>query len=233
VREQAVLLTKGAHTPFCTPEHLSSQLETSLDRLGTDYTDLYLMHRDNPEVPVGEFISVLEEHRRAGRIRVYGASNWSLERLQQANRWAREHGAQGFGVVSNNFSLARMVEPPWTGCASAGDEAWRAWLTQTQTPLMPWSSQARGFFVRGDPDVREDAELVRCWYAEDNFERLQRARRLAAERGVETVALALAYVLAQPFGPRQVSETRTSFDALGLELSPEEVRWLNLEASTR
>lgn len=239
VRDQAVVMVKGAHTPFCDPEHLSSQLEVSLGRLGLDYADIYLMHRDNLEVPVGEFISVLEEHRRAGRVHVYGASNWSLERLKEANRWAAEHGAAGFRVVSNNFSLARMVEPPWAGCISAGDDAWRSWLTETQTPLMPWSSQARGFFVRADPADRSDEELVRCWYANDNFERLARARHLARERGVETVTVALAYVLAQTFptfpliGPRRLSETRTSFQALDLHLSPEEVRWLNLEATSR
>ncbi|HEX4215825.1 MAG TPA: aldo/keto reductase [Candidatus Dormibacteraeota bacterium] len=239
VRDQAVILAKGAHTPFCDPDHLSSQLEFSLQRLGTDYADIYLMHRDNLEVPVGEFISVLEEHRRAGRIHVYGASNWSLERLKEANAWAAENGAQGFRVVSNNFSLARMVEPPWAGCASAADHDWRAWLTETQTPLMPWSSQARGFFVRADPADRSDEELVRCWYAEDNFQRLERARQLAKEGGVETVTIALAYVLSQPFptfpliGPRQLSETRTSFQALGIELTPEEVRWLNLESAQR
>jgi aryl-alcohol dehydrogenase-like predicted oxidoreductase len=78
--------------------------------------------------------------------------------------------------------------------------------------------------------------LVRCWYSEDNFERLARVEQLAAERGVQPIAVALAWVLNQPFptfpliGPRTLSETRTSLPALGLALTAEEVAWLNLEA---
>ena len=103
-------------------------------------------------------------------------------------------------------------------------------------PLMPWSSQARGFFTgRARPDDRSDPELVRCWYSEDNFQRLECVNKLAQERGVLPINIALAYVLNQPFptfpliGPRQLSETRTSLPALTIELTPEEVRWLNLE----
>lgn len=237
LRDQVVILDKGAHTPFCTPEDMARQLATSLERLQTDYVDIYMLHRDNPQVPVGEFISALNDQRRAGRVRVFGASNWSLERVEEANAWAAAHDLQGFSAVSNNFSLARMVEPVWAGCIAASDPDSRAWLTRTQLPLMPWSSQARGFFVpgRGDPDNRSDPELVRCWYREDNFQRRARAVELAKARGVLPIDIALAYVLAQPFptfpliGPRRLQETRTSFQALGVELTPREVRWLDLD----
>jgi predicted dehydrogenase/aryl-alcohol dehydrogenase-like predicted oxidoreductase len=236
VRERIIILDKGAHTPYCNPEALVRQLQESLERLQTDYVDIYMLHRDNPAVPVGEFITALNEQQRAGRVRIFGASNWSLERIEAANAWAFERGLSGFAAISNNFSLARMVEPPWVGCLSASDATWRAWLAKTQMPIMPWSSQARGFFTgRADPNDRSDAELVRCWYSEDNFRRLERVNALARERGVLPINIALAYVLCQPFptfpliGPRQLSETRTSFQALAITLSPEELRWLNLE----
>jgi len=129
-----------------------------------------------------------------------------------------------------------MVEPPWAGCLSASDAASRAWLTKTQTPLLPWSSQARGFFTdRARPDDRSDAELARCWYSDDNFRRLERVDELARRRGVLPINIALAYVLCQPFptfpliGPRTLSETRTSLPALDIDLTPDELRWLNLE----
>jgi aryl-alcohol dehydrogenase-like predicted oxidoreductase len=125
----------------------------------------------------------------------------------------------------------------WPGCVAASDPASRAWFKRTQTPLFAWSSQARGFFLpgRAHPDKRDDAELVRCWYFEDNFKRLARVNELAAKRNVLPINVALAYVLNQPFptfaliGPRQLSETRTSLPALDVKLSPEEVAWLNLE----
>ncbi|MBE3134638.1 MAG: aldo/keto reductase, partial [Acidobacteria bacterium] len=235
IRDQVVLLDKGAHTPDCFPDRLTAQLLVSLERLQTDYVDIYMMHRDNPEVPVGEFIDVLNEHVRAGRIRAFGGSNWPIERVEAANAYAARKGLQGFSAVSNNFSLARMVDPVWAGCVQASDAASRAWFEKTQLPLMPWSSQARGFFTRAKPEDLSDAELARCWYAEDNFRRLERARDLARRRGVLPIQVALAYVLNQPFptfplvGPRQLSETRTSAAAVDVALTPQELRWLNLE----
>jgi predicted dehydrogenase/aryl-alcohol dehydrogenase-like predicted oxidoreductase len=236
IREQVVILDKGAHTPDCNPQALVSQLQESLTRLQTDYVDLYMLHRDNPDIPVGEFMTALNDQKNAGHIRVFGASNWSIERIEEANAWATKHGMSGFSAISNNFSLARMVQPIWEGCLSASDARSRAWFTENKMPLMPWSSQAQGFFTgRANPHNRSDAEFVRCWYSEDNFRRLDRVNALAKKRGALPLAIALAYVLCQPFptfpliGPLLLSETRTSLQALDIELTPEEVSWLNLD----
>ena len=239
VRDSVVIITKGAHTPFNTPDAVNSQLPQSLDRLQMDTVDLYLLHRDNPAIPAGEFIDVLNSHQRAGRIGTFGASNWTIARVEEANAYAAAHGLAGFSVMSNNFSLARMVQPVWAGSLSASDTDSRAWFTRTQMPLLPWSSQARGFFTdRAAPDDLSDPELARSWYSDDNFERRRRAIQLAAERGVLPINIALAYVLNQPFptfpliGPRVLSETRTSLPGLPVALTPGELRWLNLEADT-
>ncbi|MCW5547470.1 MAG: aldo/keto reductase [Opitutaceae bacterium] len=236
LREEVSLIVKGAHTPFCNPDDLVREFDISLNRLQTGYADLYVMHRDNPDVPVGEFVDVLNEQVRAGRIRVFGGSNWSLPRIAAANRYAARKGLQGFGVVSNNFSLARMVNPVWGGCIAASDPDSRRWLKKHQFPLLAWSSQARGFFTdRAGPDKRDDEQLVRCWYSDDNFARRERAVALAAKKGVTPIAIAAAYVLHQPFptfaliGPRFIHETVSSLDCLKVELTPRELAWLNLE----
>ena len=236
VRDQVVVIGKGGHTPHCTPEGITRQLHESLERLQTGRVDIYLMHRDNPGVPVGELVDMLNEHVRAGRIGIFGGSNWSIERVAAANRYAKRKGLQGFGALSNNFSLARMVDPVWGGCVSASDEASRKWLKKTQLPHFAWSSQARGFFTdRAGRDKTADAELVRCWYADDNFARRERAVELAAKKGVSPIAIAAAYVLHQPFpsfaliGPRTLSETVSSLECLRVQLTPKEVAWLNLE----
>jgi aryl-alcohol dehydrogenase-like predicted oxidoreductase len=235
-REEIVVLTKGGATPHCNPGDITKQLMTSLERLQTDYIDIYVLHRDNLDLPVGELVEVLNEHHRAGRIRAFGGSNWSLDRVRAANGYAKAKGLVGFAAVSNNFSLARMVEPVWGGCIAASDPASREWFIQTQTALLPWSSQARGFFLPfATPDYQGDPELRRCWSSEDNFRRRERAVELADKRGVEPINIALAYVLHQPFptfpliGPRTINETRSSFNALNVALSPDEVKWLNLE----
>lgn len=251
VREDVVVIGKGAHTPANFPDRVGPQLDITLDRLQTDYVDLYFLHRDNVDVPVDEWLDALNAEQAAGRIRVFGASNWSLGRVQEANAHATANGLTPFGAVSNNFSLARMVDPVWPGCIAASDADWRAWLTAEQMPLLPWSSQARGFFTprfdavaaqatstvdAGFGNQPSDAEMRRCWFAEDNFKRRQRAVELAAEKGVAPINIALAYVLSQPFpcfalfGPRTLPETRSSLAALDVALSESERAWLNLEA---
>jgi len=235
VREDVVVITKGAHTPFCDPESLSRQLLESLERQGTDYADIYMMHRDNEDIPVGEFVDVLDEHRRAGRIRVYGGSNWSTARFDEANAYARANGKHEFEVLSNHFGLAEAYDVPWEGCRHATDAASKQWLEERQVPLLPWSSQARGFFTgRATPEDTSDAELVRCYYSDDNFERLRRASELGERFGVPATAIALAYVLHQPFptfplfGPRTIAEARSSMTGLSVDLTPEQVAWLDL-----
>jgi aryl-alcohol dehydrogenase-like predicted oxidoreductase/predicted dehydrogenase len=237
IRDDVVVITKGAHTPYCDPESLTRQLLESLERQGTDHADIYMMHRDNPDVPVGEFVDVLDEHRRAGRIRVFGGSNWTPARFDEANAYAAANGKHGFEVLSNHFGLAEAYDVPWDGCEHATDPASKRWLEERQVPLLPWSSQARGFFTgRAAPDDTSDAELVRCYYSDDNFERLRRARELGEQYGVPATAIALAYVLHQPFptfplfGPRTIAEARSSMTGLSVELSAEQVAWLDLRA---
>lgn len=237
VRDQVVIIAKGAHTPLCTPQSIAAQLTEQLGWFGTDHADLYLMHRDNPEVPVGEFIDALNEEVRAGRIKAFGGSNWSLERVKKANAYAKRKGLQGFSMVSNNLALAEMVKPVWAGCVHVHDADSRRWLKKTQLVLLPWSSQARGFFIpgRARPDKRDDASLAECWYSPDNFKRQARAIELAAKHGVEPVNIALAWVLGQPFptfpliGPRTAAETRSSVKALDVRLTRKEMAYLNLE----
>jgi aryl-alcohol dehydrogenase-like predicted oxidoreductase/predicted dehydrogenase len=235
IRSRLVILGKGGHTPFCNPADITRQLNESLERMGTDYVDIYMMHRDNLDVPVGEFIDVLNEHRTAGRMRAFGGSNWTAERIDAANAYAAAHGLVGFSAFSNNFSLARMVQPPWENCLSSSTPPWREWLAARKLPVVAWSSQAQGFFARGNPADTSNRDLVRCWYSDDNFQRLARARELAGKLGVTPTAINLAYVLAQPFavfpliGPWTIEETRTSVAAVNVKLTNEQCAWLNLE----
>ena len=235
VRDDVTVIVKGAHTPNCTPAALTRELHQSLEKLKIAQADIYMLHRDNLEVPVGEFVDVLNGHVQAGKIKVFGGSNWSLQRLQAANEYAQSKGLQGMQVASNNFSLAHMVEGPWQDCVSSSDADSRAWFAGNDISLFAWSSQARGFFARASRDYTADQELTRCWYSDDNFERLQRAQQLARKKNVSPVVIAAAYVLSQPFpiyaliGPRALSETRDSMEALNVQLTADEVKWLNLE----
>ena len=91
VREQSVIIGKGAHTPLCYPDVIGKQLTQSLDRLKTDHVDIYFMHRDNPDVPVGEFVDAMDAEVKAGRIRgPFGGSNWTRERMDEAIAYAEQ-----------------------------------------------------------------------------------------------------------------------------------------------
>lgn len=237
IREKLVIIVKGAHPPATNPEMLLRQFDESLDRLQIDYADIYFMHRDNTDIPVGEFVDALNGLKNAGRLRAFGGSNWTPQRFDEANAYAKANNKSPFSAVSNNFSLARMVNPTWRGCLASSDPDLFKWHVENQVPNFAWSSQARRFFVPGAaaPDKTTDAEMVRCWYSDDNFKRLQRCNELAASRGVHPLTIAVAYVLTQPFpiwslvGPGSLEEALPSYAAVEMKMSRDEVKWLNLE----
>ena len=236
VREEVTVLVKGAHSPDCFPEPLVEQFTQSLERLQFDYADLYFMHRDNEDIPIGEFVDVLNELKDAGRIRVFGGSNWSLDRIKAANEYAAANGKTGFGAVSNHFSLARMVGPIWGIPVASSQPEYRAWHRETQTPCFAWSAQARGFFdpVQSGPEI-DNPQLKGVWYSEDNFRRQARAIGLAEKKGCHPMAIASAYVMGQDFpifamvGPATLEESARTFAALDISLTDDEIQWLNLE----
>jgi len=230
VRDEVVVTVKGAHTPRCTPDLLLEDFRTSLDRLQFDHADIYVMHRDNLDVPIGEFVEVLNKLMDDGLIRgAIGGSNWSIERFEAFNRYAEANGKRGMSVLNNNLSLARMVKPVWGGCVHVSDPESRAWLERTQTANFAWSSQARGYFLPGEQRMKLGADNFACWDSEDNRARRDRAQELADKLGVSPINIAAAYVLNQPFpsfaliGPRVIEETITSMPALNIELTREQI----------
>lgn len=241
LREQTVILTKGAHHddgspgPRVNPQAIRNDLLESLARLGTEYVDLYALHRDDPNVEVGAIMEELNEHLREKRIRAIGASNWSHQRIQEANQYAAEHKLTGFAFSSPNLSLAKPNEPRWEGCVSAGEETC-GWHAGNQLPLLAWSAQAGGFFSGNfTPANQSDQEMVRVYYSSDNWERYRRTVKLAEEKQVTPIQIALSYVLCQPFptgaiiGPRSPEELASSIESMNLLLTSQEVEWLDLK----
>lgn len=234
VREEVILIGKGAHSPLVYPDVISKQLDQSLERLSTDYVDIYFMHRDNTDIPVGEFVDAMDREVKAGRIRgPIGGSNWTRERLDEARAYAKANNKVMPTVFSNNFSLAEMLDPIWPGCVASSDQDWKDWQNGRGMTNFAWSSQARGFFTdRAGRDKRDDEEIVRCWYSESNFGRRDRAVELAEKLGKSPIHIALAYCLAQPFnvvpliGPRRLQELDDSLKAFEIALTPDDVKWL-------
>ncbi|TJY41179.1 aldo/keto reductase [Cohnella pontilimi] len=238
-RSSMTLIGKGAHPdaagPRMTKSAIDADLSESLERMQTEYVDIFMLHRDDPNKSVGEILELLQGPLEAGLCWALGASNWTTKRLEEANAYAARHGLTGFACNSPNLSLAKPNEPRWAGCVSAGAED-IAWHIRTQLPLLSWSSQAGGFFTgRYSPEKREDPEAVRVYYSEANWERYRRASRLAEEKGTDANQIALAYVLHQPFptcaliGSQTPAEVFSSAEALRVSLTHEEIRWLDLQ----
>lgn len=253
VREEVVIIGKGAHhnqdRQRVTPFDITADLHDSLARFKFDYIDLYLLHRDDPSVPVGPIVEVLNEHKKAGLIRAFGGSNWSVARIQEANAYAAAHGLEGFVASSPNFSLAVQRKPPWPNCISISGpqaEAERRWYQEQGMPLFTWSSLAGGFFSgrfrRDNLDTfteYADKLVVESYCTEENFQRLDRVEELAREKGMTIPQIATAYVLSVPLnifalvGCRTGAEFRDNLAASQLKLTPEEIAWLELRSDTR
>ena len=249
-RDQVVLVTKGCH-PFLimkrvTPRAIRHDLKQSLKALRTDYIDLYLLHRDDPAVPVDDIVETLNELKAAGSICAFGGSNWSHERIEAANEYAYKRGLTPFAASSPNFCLADPVGDPWGGSSLTiaghdGTDA-RDWYRRTRTPVLAWSPLARGLFsgrMKSTDADRVDQyldEYARRGYAvPDNFERLRRCEQLAAEKGVTVSQIALAWTFHQGLNLFAIVSTssdrrmRENIAALELPLTDEECRYLNLE----
>ena len=241
VAKDVVVIGKGAHSPYCTPRAIETQLDMTLERLGLDSVPIYIMHRDNPDVPVGEFVDALNALHDAGKIGIFGGSNWSTDRLSQANAFAEANRFKPMRILNNNLSLAVMEKPIWDGCVTSNSPETLNFLRDTNTIHMSWSSQARGFFLPESLRDRLPADIGPevCFGSAANAERRKRAETLAAERGVSAHNVATAWVIGQAFpsfaliGPRSPGELVSTMPGLSLNLTAAEIAWLNLESESR
>ena len=213
-REEIVILTKCCNaepdgTVAVNRARIEKELEESLKALRTDYIDIYVLHRDDPKTPVSEFIDTLNDAKNAGKIRVFGASNWTHERLQEANDYAAERGLMGFLCSSPNYGLARQVDDPWGGdCVTISgpeNEEARAWYTKNQMPVIAYSSLGRGFFSgRFHSFDYDQARQVldmpgqKGYLSEDNMRRLAKVEEIAASSGLKIPQVAMQFILNSP-----------------------------------
>jgi aryl-alcohol dehydrogenase-like predicted oxidoreductase len=239
------IATKGGHPPLSNmeqtrmkPADLAQDIAESFERLQQDHVDLYWLHRDAPEVPVGEIIDALNQQNTKGRLGAFGASNWSTQRIEAANAYAREHGLQGFVASQIGWSLAE-VNPAARGGAKTVqmDESTLVWHRATGFPQIAYSSQANGFFsysLEGLRNPKSDKEhaLHRMYFNDQNAARYERAVQFGEKLGRDAAEIALAYIWSQSFpsvaiiGPRTPQQLEDSLRAADLQLTAEDVAFL-------
>lgn len=214
-RDRVIIVTKGGHrsqVPYsygvCDRETLKRHIMTSLERLGTNYVDLYLLHHDEPTRPVKEILESMAEFQRRGWIRRFGASNWQVERLEEARTCAESTGLPGFSATEFGYSLC--VAPDEMAANNEknrmvfmADDLWR-WHRKHALPTLAYSSQARGFFGRENVEWAKNefegpAPRYPAFDCRDNRMRLLATIRVAQLLKVTPNQVALAYLLHQPF----------------------------------
>lgn len=251
IRDNIFILGKGGHPSMdrddrITTFDITSDLHDSLARLRTDHIDLYLMHRDSPILPVGVLVELFNDFIREGKILAYGGSNWTTERIAEANAYAAAHGLIGFAASSPQFSLAAPIKPPWPGCLTISGEDYaadRAWYADNNMPLFVWSSLAAGFFTgRFTPDNLDqffqpdafwlDRACAEAYCTPENFALLERTQQLGEQKGLAAIQIAVAYIVNHPLQPfavmgcRAIDEFTTNLEAASTQLTAAEMAWL-------
>lgn len=228
-RDRMVTFDKGCHpygSPRFSPEFIDADLADNLRNLQTDHIEIWAFHRDDPNYPLEPIVRRLNEHKAAGRMAAFGGSNWSLDRIREANEIARTNGWQGLSFNNPNLSLATVNEPMWGGCVTLDAEG-RRWHEETQYPLFSWSSTGGGYFAGLESD-----DVRRVYHNPENARRKARAEAMARDKGVTPVQIALAWTLNQPFpvwalvGCHRVEEVTQACEATDIVLTREECAWL-------
>ncbi len=155
---RVVIATKGGHYSFSDrsvsrvrKDCIRHDLQESLRTLGLETVDFYWLHRDDPTLPIGEILTWMEELKKEGLLRFYGASNYSAARLEEADAYAKEKGITGFSAVSNRWSPAK--ENP--GCPALPDptlvlfeDADLSLFRKTGMTFIPYGATAKGYFEK-------------------------------------------------------------------------------------
>lgn len=236
-RDEIVLATKvffpvkdGPNQSGLSRKHIMQAIDDSLRRLGTDYIDLYQIHRYDPNTPIEETLEALNDLVRAGKVRYLGASSMSAWQFAQALYLADKHGWSRFVAMQNHYNLVYREEEremlPLCRAEGVG--------------VIPWSPLARGFLAgnrkRGEaaPTIRArtDDFATTMYYEDTDFDVVDQVVALAEQRNVTPAQIALAWLLHQPavsapiIGASKMQHLEEAVAALDIELSADELAML-------
>jgi aryl-alcohol dehydrogenase-like predicted oxidoreductase len=203
-RDQVIIATKfGMPVPGVpgsgggAPEYIRRAVERSLDQLGTDYIDLYQLHKPDPEVPIGDTMEAMNALVDEGKVREVGCSNLVADQLSDAAKVARTLGLRPFLANQIQYSLLHRA-PEHDGSIQVGE--------RENVALLPYYPLASGMLTgkaqRGQPiEGRLQMERYQGFLTDSNFEVVEELRGFAVERDITMVQVALGWLLAQRMVP--------------------------------
>ncbi len=240
-RDKVLISTKAGHPgpgsdlpAKLSRKELVVDLNESLKTLGTDYIDIFWLHKDDPNRPVEEIIDSVNSIIASGKVRMVGCSNWSVQRIEAAEAYANMSGQHGFLASQIQWSLAQTLEENFTSMGvKVMDPASYAWYLSRNMPVFAFSAQAMGFFAKvasGGPDSL--TEEMRFRYAsQENLARADRVIQFATERGISVSQAVLAYIINNQLPGIAVISSKSSEHLLD-SLSASEVSMTSQEADS-
>ncbi|MGI5900261.1 MAG: aldo/keto reductase [Christensenellales bacterium] len=240
-REKLVILTKGSHpsreamhVSRLSKQEIEGDMDASLKAMGVDYSDIHLLHRDDPKIPVEEIMPVLDGLVKSGRTRAIGASNWTGGRIAMANQFAAENGLTPFSISQMHFSLALTTPMQIKDMTQVTmNDVEFGFYRETGMPVLAFGAISRGYFqsIILGRDIKPGAKLAYGYIAQ-NGRRAKRLAELSDQLGVSPTALLVAYVRDSGIhasalcGFSRESQMDEAFEALTFTLSPAQISYL-------
>ena len=231
VRSDILLHTKTGNLPgddAYTEKSVAAALERSLERLQTDYVDLYYVHKDNADVPVEQIVGAFDATVKAGKVRALGASNFGLDRLQQAGNIAHDKGTTPFTVLQNHYNLLER---------DAYGPDLQAFCQENGIAMLPYFGLASGFLTgkyRSEDDLKKSMRGARAKkYLDEGSQVLAAMDAIAEESGATLPAIALAWLRDQPgiaapiASARNTDQLHALLESSRVNLSPEQTERLS------
>jgi aryl-alcohol dehydrogenase (NADP+) len=209
-------------------KHIMSAIDASLRRLGTDYVDLYQIHRFDPDTPIEETLEALNNVVRAGKALYIGASSMFAWQFLKMLKFSEQNGLARFVTMQNHYNLIYREE----------EREMIPLCLEEKIGLIPWSPLARGFLAgkrrRGDETLRAktDTYAQGLYYKESDYTVVDRLSEVAEKRGVSNSQIALAWMLSKPgvtapiIGASKLSHLEEALKAVEIKLTEEEVKSL-------
>lgn len=203
-RDQIVLSTKGGvsnqgkqfHVDL-SRQNLIDELKESMEALRTDYLDIYLLHRDEPDRPVEEIMDSLQEIADKGNCGAIGVCNWRCGRICSANQYAGKHGLRKLQIVQTWWSMASYTDTMWDDPTTTHmDPDTAACCSAEGCIVMAYTSQAKGFFQKACATgvERLDPMLKYRIVTKENLKKLEMLQAYCAQTGCSPTDVVLGYI---------------------------------------
>ena len=203
-RDKIVICTKGgvrnegkAFIANLSRQVLLQESAESMEALGTDHIDIYLLHRDETERPVEEIVDTLQSVREQTRAKAIGVCNWSVARVKAANEYAEGNGVPKLDIVQTYWSIAAFTEAMWNDPTTGHmDCALYEYLLSHNMLAMAFTSQAKGFFQKAFYEGKDNlpAKLLERVACAENEQRLADISAYCHSHNISPTAVVNAYI---------------------------------------